>query len=71
MRSVAYSSDSKTVLTGSSDKTACLWDVKTGELLKVLKGHTNTISSLAFSPDGKDILTGSWDTAACLWSFMK
>ena len=49
---VAFSPNGKTVLTGSG-KDICLWDVKTGELLKVFTGHTKSITSVAFSPDGK------------------
>ena len=57
--SVAFSPDGKTVLTGSDDNTACLWNATTGERLQVLKGHTGCINSVAFSPDGKTVLTGS------------
>nr|MBA2306715.1 WD40 repeat domain-containing protein [Candidatus Dependentiae bacterium] len=45
--SVAFSADGKTVLTGSTDTTARLWDVTTGKELQVLKGHTNDITSVA------------------------
>ena len=57
--SVAFSPDGKTVLTGSHDNTACLWNATTGERLHILKGHTGCIYSVAFSPDGKTVLTGS------------
>jgi hypothetical protein len=36
-------------------------------LLRVLAGHTDTVTSVAFSPDGTKILTGSMDQTARLW----
>ena len=64
---VALSPDGVTVLAKSLDKTACLWDVTTGKLLQVLRGHTDSIWSVTFSPDGKTVLTASRDKTARLW----
>ena len=64
---VAYSPDGKTVLTGSGDKTARLWDASTGKPIGQPFMHQSTVSSLAYSPDGKTLLTGSWDHTAHLW----
>jgi formylglycine-generating enzyme required for sulfatase activity len=63
---VAFSPGGDTILTGSRDKTARLWDLK-GNTLQVLKGHTDNVWSVAFSPGGDTILTGSWDKTARLW----
>ena len=43
----------KLFLLDHQDKTACLWNTTTGELLQILTGHTDAITSVAFSPDGK------------------
>src|SRR5438445_7743667 len=59
--SVAYSPDSKTVLIGSSDTVASLWDVQTGLLLHCLENQRDRVSSVAYSPDGKTVLTSSLD----------
>lgn len=67
VREVAYSPDGKTILTGSYDKTAILWDVSTGTQIRTLTGHTSWVLSVAYSPDGKTVLTGSWDNTAILW----
>ncbi len=64
--SVAYSPDGKTILTGSIDKTARIWNLQ-GNELHVFTGHKDLISSVAFSGDGKSILTGSNDKTARLW----
>jgi WD40 repeat protein len=58
--SVAISPDGKYIASGGTiDKIIKLWDVKTGKLLKELKGHTSVIYSLQFSPDGIKLLSAS------------
>jgi hypothetical protein len=64
---VAFSSDGRHVLTGSSDCTARLWNARTGQQEAILKGPMTTVLSVAFSPDGKTVLTGSDDGTARLW----
>ncbi len=57
----AYSRDSATWVTGSNDKTARLWDVRTGRPLGTPMKHDHEITAVAFSPDGATVLTGSGD----------
>ena len=45
-----------------------LWDVTTGALIRIFKGHANRVEAVAFSPDGKRILSGSLDRSLKLWS---
>src|SRR5262249_46681503 len=67
VEAAAFSPDGKTLLTGSADGTAHLWDVATGTPLGQPLLHQGIIRALAFSPDGKTVLTGSWDKTARLW----
>jgi WD40 repeat protein/transcriptional regulator with XRE-family HTH domain len=67
LEDVAFSPDSRYVLTGSRDTTARLWDVATGTELKRFEGHTGIVFSVAFAPDGRYALTGSQDKTARLW----
>ena len=46
------------MLTGSSDKTARLWDPETGQCKQILEGHTDEIFSCAFNYEGNTIITG-------------
>ena len=65
--STVFSPDGKSILTGSTDKIAQLWDAKTGKQILTFTGHTDSVNAVAFSPDGKQILTGSADKTARLW----
>lgn len=38
---------------------ASLWDIETGERLRVLAGHTSPVESVAFSPSGRWVATGA------------
>ncbi len=67
VNAVAFSPDGKTILTGSADKTARLWDAASGRALAQPMLHPNGVASVRFSPDGKTILTGCRDSTARLW----
>ena len=62
VNSVAFSRDSKHIVSGSRDKTIRVWDAETGEVvIGPLKGHTNSVTSVAFSQDSKHIVSSSYD----------
>jgi WD40 repeat protein len=63
----AIAPDGKTILSGSNEKTARLWDVATGKEIRQFVGHTASIWRVAFAPDGKTVLTASTDGTARLW----
>ena len=63
---MAFAPDGRTILTGSEDNTARLWDAATGQKIRILGGHEKGITSVAFA-DGRTILTGSDDDTARLW----
>ncbi|EDR10450.1 mycorrhiza-induced NACHT/WD-repeat protein [Laccaria bicolor S238N-H82] len=62
--SVAFSTDSTRIVSGSKDKSVRVWDASTGAELKVLNGHMKAVNSVAFSTDGTRIVSGSvWDAS--------
>ncbi len=65
--SAVYSPDGTRIVTTSDDKTARIWDARTGAQLAVLSGHGDIVESAAYSPDGMRIVTASEDKTARIW----
>ncbi|MCG9127487.1 hypothetical protein JT359_07805 [Candidatus Poribacteria bacterium] len=57
--SAAVSPDLTLLATGGVlDKSITIWNVETGEPIRVMMGHTGEVCDLAFSPDGKYLVSG-------------
>ena len=67
VRTLAFSSDGKTLVSGSDDDTLRAWDPNSGSMLRKLSGHSNDIKSVAFSQGGKMLASGSKDAKVRLW----
>ncbi|KAF4618319.1 hypothetical protein D9613_011568 [Agrocybe pediades] len=66
--SLAFSPDSKRLISGSWDKTVCLWDMtKMEQVGDPWEGHTNWVNCVAFSPDGTKVVSGSNDETLRVW----
>jgi WD40 repeat protein len=66
VQGAVFSPDGSRVATASTDKTARIWDVATGQTLAVLR-HDDEVNSVAFSPDGSLLATASDDLTVRLW----
>lgn len=63
----AVACNGRYLVSGSSDKTAIIWDAFSGKQLHVLRGHTWKINSVTISKDGKYVITGSSDGTTKIW----
>jgi WD40 repeat protein len=55
------------VISGSADQTVRLWDLASGETIRVLKGHRGAVNAVALSPDGGTVVSGGADRTMRLW----
>ena len=69
--SVAYSSDSRYLASGSGDNTIKIWEVAKGKELRTLTGHSSGVYSVVYSPDGRYLASGSGDNTIKIWEVAK
>lgn len=71
VRAVAFTPDGRSLVTGSDDGTARLWEMPTGRPLGGPLYHPpkQPVTCLAISPDSRGILTGCQDGVSRSWGF--
>ncbi|XP_028404624.1 p21-activated protein kinase-interacting protein 1-like isoform X2 [Dendronephthya gigantea] len=62
--------DTSHMLSGSEDGTICVWECKTWDCLKVLKGHREAVSSISVHPSGRLALSVSTDKSLRTWNLL-
>ncbi len=67
---VAWRPDGLQIATASYDKTAKIWDVKTGKSVVELRDHTDAVFAVAYSSDSKYLATASADKSIKIWEGM-
>ncbi|KAG2069789.1 WD40 repeat-like protein [Suillus decipiens] len=65
---VAVFPDRRRMVTGSGDKTLCLWDLEDGVVLKKMEGHRDKVRALAISRDGQWIASGDLGGELIAWN---
>ncbi len=69
INSAHFSPNGRRVVVASDDATVKIWDIKTGNVVHSLEGHSGPITTAIYSPDGKTILsTGKIDKTAKIWN---
>lgn len=56
------------LVTGSTDRTLRIWDIRGKRLLHSLIGHRSTVRCLGITADGRFIISGSRDRSVKIWS---
>jgi len=67
VRSLTFSPDGISLVSGSDDQTVRLWDIQTGGVIKTFVGHTDHVYSVSISADCIRIASGSLDVTIRLW----
>lgn len=67
VRTVAYSPDGRTLLTGSDDGRVAMWDPRTGKQAAVMMGQEKGARCLAVSPDGRSLTVGDGAGNVLIW----
>ena len=67
VRAASFSADGARIVTACSDKTARIWDVKTGKPVGEPLRHQGQVNDASFSADGGRIVTASADQTARIW----
>lgn len=66
---VAFSPDGKLLAaaSGQPDNAIRIWEVDSGQLVRVLQDHRDEVLSVAFHPEGRLLASSSSDTSVQLW----
>jgi WD40 repeat protein len=67
VNTLAFSPDSRHLLTGSDDGTARVWNARSGELERTMRGHEGIVRSVSYSDDGQRIATAGSDATIRVW----
>ena len=66
-RTLIFSPDSQTIISGNEDNTIKIWDINSGECLDNLEEHKNWVSSLALDSEKNCLISASTDKTIIIW----
>ena len=68
VHSVAFNSDGTKLASGGTDNNVHVWEVRSGEEVLTLRGHTEPVTSVCWGKNDQLIASGSADQSVILWS---
>lgn len=68
INTLIFTEDQQTILSGSSDQTAILWDRSTGRLLQRFEVPNSSVQAAIIAPDASFVVTGSHDGFGRIWN---
>jgi ribosome assembly protein 4 len=66
---VAWSADSRLLVSSSKDSTLKVWSVKTKKLAQELPGHADEVFAVDWAPDGSRVASGGKDKILKMWAY--
>ena len=64
---LAFTPDSRSLLSGSEDGTLRVWDVASGQCVRVMQGYAASLFDIDWSPDGTQLVSGGTDALVTIW----
>jgi WD40 repeat protein len=68
VKAIDFSPDGTQLVSGSADRTAIIWNLKTKEPRHTIQGHAGSVRDVKFAPNGKQIATAAEDGGVRLWN---
>ncbi|KAI0339642.1 WD40 repeat-like protein [Trametopsis cervina] len=62
-----FSPDGALLVAGFHDYAVRIWDVRTGNMISDIRGHTDWVYSVFFSSDGRQVVSGASDHTVRVW----
>src|SRR2546427_13260271 len=67
VRGLAFTPDSRSLLSGSEDGTLRVWDVESGQCVHIMQGYAVSLYDVAWSPDGTQLASAGTDRLVTIW----
>jgi WD40 repeat protein len=67
VRSLLVTPDGRSVISGSDDRTARVWDLESGRLLRTLEGHTHVVTTVRVTADSRWMVSTPENSTIRVW----